>query len=61
MAKRKCRHQWVPYQGRISKILYQQTADGGPWEPFDNLEITAVKCVKCGAVKSWEGVEQKRR
>lgn len=52
MAKRKCRHQWVPYRGRISEILYQQTADGGSWEPSDNLEITAVKCVKCGAVKS---------
>jgi len=46
-----CRHCWVPFRGRIFKILYQQNAAGGPWESFDNLEITAVKCVRCGAVK----------
>jgi len=60
MAKRKCKHHWVPYRGRISEILYQQTAAGGPWEPLDNLEITAVKCVKCGAVRYVSSGDQVR-
>jgi len=45
-----CRHCWVPFRGRVGSVLHRQTA-AGSWEPVDNLKITAVKCVRCGAVK----------